>query len=199
MKKHAFVILAMALLPACAFAVDGEILINQATVMAAGGFPFVISNPGSYKLSGNLSVPAGKGAMQITTSNVTLDLNGFNLTSLGPNPSFFNLPPPGVGIVGSFSNIIVRNGTFVGWDPAIDGTVAGGLITVEDVNVEASFTTGGVPFAFAIAVQVPGHSLLKRVVTNGQLIVFCPSIISESIGAIFTTGGGCVLSDNAGI
>jgi hypothetical protein len=39
-----------------AFGVDGIKLINQATVIAAGGFPFVISQPGSYKLSGNLAM-----------------------------------------------------------------------------------------------------------------------------------------------
>ena len=39
-----------------AFAVDGQVLINQSTVMAAGGFPYIISNSGSYKLSGNLTM-----------------------------------------------------------------------------------------------------------------------------------------------
>jgi hypothetical protein len=41
-----------------AFAVDGVVLINQSTVMAAGGFPYKITQPGSYKLSGNLAVTA---------------------------------------------------------------------------------------------------------------------------------------------
>ena len=199
MKRHALVVLAVALLPACAFAVDGVVLINQSTVMAAGGFPFVISNPGSYKLSGNLSVPAAKTAILITTSNVSLDLNGFNVASLGPFTVPFNTPPSGVQILGTVSNISIRNGTLVGWDPAIDGTLGGQLVTVEDVNIEANFTSGGVPFSFTIAVQTAGRSLLKHVITDGSLLVSCPSIISESIGAIFTTGGGCVLSNNSGI
>ena len=54
MKKTIFVVLGIALLPACALAVDGVVLINQSTVVAAGGFPYIISQPGSYKLSGNL-------------------------------------------------------------------------------------------------------------------------------------------------
>ena len=70
---------------------------------------------------------------------------------------------------------------------------------VEDVNIEAVFTSGGVSFPITIAVQTAGRSLLKRVVTDGQLLVSCPSIISESIGFIFTTGSGCVLSNNSGI
>ena len=41
---------------ASAGAVDGTIEINQAKVMAAGGFPYLISNPGSYRLTGNLAI-----------------------------------------------------------------------------------------------------------------------------------------------
>jgi len=34
------------------------VLINQSTVLATGGFPYIISNPGSYKLTGNLTMSA---------------------------------------------------------------------------------------------------------------------------------------------
>jgi len=40
----------------CAFAVDSVVLINQSTITAAGGFAYVISNSGSYRLSGNLTM-----------------------------------------------------------------------------------------------------------------------------------------------
>ena len=49
-------LLIAALAAPCAFAVDGIVLINQSTVMAAGGFPYIISQPGSYKPSGNLTM-----------------------------------------------------------------------------------------------------------------------------------------------
>ena len=51
MTKHLLSILAFALIPVGAFGVDGVVLINQSTVMTSGGFPYVISQPGSYKLS----------------------------------------------------------------------------------------------------------------------------------------------------
>jgi hypothetical protein len=41
MRKTLLVVLAIALAP-CLFAVDGVVLINQSTVMAAGGFPYTI-------------------------------------------------------------------------------------------------------------------------------------------------------------
>ena len=193
MKKHAFVILAMALLPACAFAVDGEILINQAIVMAAGGFPYVISNPGSYKLSGNLSVPAGIDGIHITTSYVSLDLNGFNVASLGLTNVLS--PPTGIQLVGTVSNISIRNGSFVGWSTAIGASFGSTLLTVEDVSA-----TGG-RIINASAVGTNGtRSLLKHVVTDGTMTVTCPSIVSESIGFVITlsSSSGCVLSNNVG-
>src|SRR5579864_7254764 len=79
MRKTVFAILAMAMVPFCAFAVDGVVLINQSSVMAAGGFPYRITQTGSYKLSGNLVAPVDQQAILITANNVTLDLNGFNV------------------------------------------------------------------------------------------------------------------------
>jgi len=81
---------ALATAPASVFAVDGVVLINQASVATGDitsgdtpGFPVTISQPGSYRLSGNLTVPdANTTAIEITSSFVTLDLNGFSI--LGP-------------------------------------------------------------------------------------------------------------------
>jgi hypothetical protein len=71
------VVLAMSL---PVFAVDGVVLISQSTVTAAGGFPFKITQPGSYKLTTNLVVPADKGGIIVAAQDVTLDLNGFGIT-----------------------------------------------------------------------------------------------------------------------
>lgn len=77
------------LLSISAFAVDGVVLINQNTVIAAGEFPCHITQPGSYRLTGNLVVTSaniaadGKAAIVIDADNVTLDLNGFAIS--GPN------------------------------------------------------------------------------------------------------------------
>ena len=65
--------------PPCAIA-DGRIEINQASVEAAGGFPFTITEPGSYVLTGNLSVPADTNGIVIDTDEITLDLNGFSIS-----------------------------------------------------------------------------------------------------------------------
>jgi hypothetical protein len=75
-----------ALLTAPAEAADSETIITQAKALTGNvtpgdrpGFPVTISAPGSYKLGSNLLVPAGKNGI-VTTSLVTIDLNGFMLT-----------------------------------------------------------------------------------------------------------------------
>jgi len=100
------VLMALAALGTPAFAVDGVTLINQATVQAAGGFPYTISQPGSYRLSGSL-VAASTGAINITASNVTLDLNGFTIGCVACS-----------GVAGISSNgiaVAIMNGTVDGF------------------------------------------------------------------------------------
>jgi hypothetical protein len=66
-------------LVASAGAVDGTVDINQAKVLATGGFPFLIGTSGSYRLT---VVPANTNGIVVTTNNVTIDLNGFSI--VGP-------------------------------------------------------------------------------------------------------------------
>ena len=73
------------------YAVDGVVLINQNVALAgnvtpgdAPGFPVLITVAGSYKLSGNLTVPdADTVAIETNVDGVTIDLNGFSI--IGPN------------------------------------------------------------------------------------------------------------------
>jgi hypothetical protein len=96
-----------------AFAVDGTTLINQATVTAAGGFPFNITQSGSYRLSGNL-VPINAQAINITAANVTLDLNGFTISCTGCTGAN--------GVVSTATNTTIENGTVMGFTGTSSGT-----------------------------------------------------------------------------
>src|SRR6516164_9677521 len=78
--------------------------------------PFTISQPGSYYLTTNLTVNSGD-AIIIATSGVTLDLNGFTISSTVSNAA-------GTGILlnsGSLRNITIANG-FVQGGVTNDGT-----------------------------------------------------------------------------
>ena len=100
-------------LAASAGAVDGTIEINQAKVLAAGGFPYVISTANtSYRLTGSLSVPASTNGINVTKSSVTIDLNGFTIS--GPGSS--SVTPIGINAV---DDITVENGTVTGFGLAV--------------------------------------------------------------------------------
>jgi hypothetical protein len=66
--------------------------------------PFTITQPGSYYLTTNLTVSGGN-AITIATNDVTLDLNGFTISST-------TNPASGIGILlsGSLRNITIQNG-----------------------------------------------------------------------------------------
>ena len=68
---------AIAELGASAIHPDGVTLINQSTVLSAGGFPYRVTQPGSYRLSGDLI--ANTTAISIYANDVTLDLNSFQV------------------------------------------------------------------------------------------------------------------------
>jgi hypothetical protein len=181
MNKTGLLALAMLLVPAYAFAVDGQVLINQSTVMAAGGFPYTISQSGSYKLSGNLVVPAGSAAIQISASYVTLDLNGF--TVIG-SPGIFDL----ILATGSFKGITIRNGTIsAGSGPPLDTSLAVGTV-LEDLSLIQSNGGGGVLLGSSV--------IVRRVSYPGAAItVSCPALVVDSLASLFirntTTSTAC--------
>src|SRR5262249_35872319 len=109
-------LIAMAAIPA--FAIDGQVLINESTVMAQGGYPYKITKPGSYKLTGNLSITTSLSGnysgvdvvIGIQSSNVTLDLNGFTIT-VNNNLSGLTHSVYAIAELGSFSQVAVQNGS----------------------------------------------------------------------------------------
>jgi hypothetical protein len=155
MKLTGFVLFAIVLAPACAFAADGQILINQATVMALGGFPYTITQPGSYKLSGNLVVPVNKDGIDIVVANVTLDLNGFAIVGPGPvtctpatcsSPSPFTTAGVNATSVGTH-NVSVLNGAVTGFAWGLNlGSVGfkyvGANFLVEDIRASGNGNVG---------------------------------------------------------
>jgi parallel beta-helix repeat protein len=99
-------VVALAGAPA-ARAIDGVNEINAASIIAAGGYPFMIGAPGSYVLTGNLT-SGGPTALVIAAPNVVLDLNGFWIDGAGAAGPGIATLPVGVGLT-------VRNGTISGF------------------------------------------------------------------------------------
>ena len=147
----ALAVLALAWAPA-ASATDGTILITQATAShglpgcPVTGFPIVICQPGSYRLGSNLSAPVDTGAIVVTATTVTLDLNGFAIRgSLSA-----------IGVEADGANVSIKNGTITGFSADIYGksgtTVSGvelsqanwGILATGSVMVTDSRLVGDV-------------------------------------------------------
>lgn len=72
--------------------------------------PYTITNPGSYYLTTNLTVSGGT-VVDIGTNDVTLDLNGFTISSTSTSPSGFGIQ---LGLAGGNSDITIVNGHISG-------------------------------------------------------------------------------------
>ena len=91
-----------------------------------------ITEPGNYRLNANLS--SAHAVIQIESSDVTLDLNGFNIASAGP------------GIVGAGDNIAILNGSIRPGDGVAVG-LRGSNCRIEQLRV------GGGRFGFDIRAE----------------------------------------------
>ena len=156
--------LILALAPLSAFAVDGQTLINQSIVTAAGGFPYRILQSGSYKLSGNLVAPNtfSVNPIQIQASNVTLDLNGFTISCGGCGST--DIPSgAGVGVFGS-QNVVIQNGTVTGFNVnqgsgiSFDPTSSGRVDRITASNNVYGIYVGGGPVSITNSMAVGNTS-----------------------------------------
>jgi hypothetical protein len=194
-----------------ALATDGVVLINQNTSVNGlpgcphAGFPIMICQSGSYRLSGHLSVPnADTNGIDITADNVTLDLNGFTLS--GPvTCTPFSIPlhctatGKGIGIsvvTASSKNITVQNGTVRGMGSSgiQFSTTVGGL--VEDMHVESSGGSMGAGIVMDIGTvtrcTVTANAGSGIVASSDSTISFNSVTSNGAIGV----GGGGLVSNN---
>jgi hypothetical protein len=89
--------------------IEARTAIPKSPVVPVAGPHFTISQPGSYYLTGNVEVASGNG-INLTASNVTLDLNGFALISKTVSPAAGNA----VDIAADLRSIEIKNGRITG-------------------------------------------------------------------------------------
>jgi hypothetical protein len=178
---------------ASAFAAEGVTEIDQPRALAGGingslvddppGFPVVITFPGSYRLTGNLTLPDGNTtAIQILVEDVVLDLGGFEIR--GPNSC--SAPPvsctasgTGFGVQASTADVRVANGTVRGVGST--GVLVGDRGRVE--RVLAIENGGG--FGGGNGIDAGAHCLISESVAERNLVVG------------ITGGRGCRIERNA--
>ena len=183
---------------------DQTVLLDQQTIVNAGGFPFKITAPGSYKLVGNLVVPQDTSGILVQSSDVTLDLNGFSITGgiVCDNGGFNCAPAPAAdtigveAILGGGANIFgvaIRNGHIRGFSFGI--STFGGI--VEQITAQGNLTAG-----------ISGSSVLVRKNdasrNHGNGIQCNSCVVTENIASLnqgnqFLVGFGGIFSNNAAV
>jgi hypothetical protein len=144
--KKATLLVTLVLARVCAYAVDGQVLINQSTLNAAGG-TYTITTPGSYKLSGYLLAKnQDTHVIVIATDHVTIDLNGFAILGIADcsgGPCINSGKGSGIATSGTnpFFNITVRNGTIQGMG-SFGIVLNGDSILVEYMHVRSNASGG---------------------------------------------------------
>ena len=183
-------------------AVDGVIEINQQAVLAAGGFPFQIFTPGSYRLTSNLDLRGiadaqNLNAITANVGDVSIDLNGFAI--IGPTvcPGISVAEPlacaptgSGRGISAQSSRVSVSNGVVRG--VGLFGIACGGDCRIERVKVENCGSIG---------IQVGNGSILLANTVRGNggigIVSGANSVIREN--TVSNNGGAGLTSESASV
>jgi hypothetical protein len=88
--------------------IEARTIVNATNTPVNANNTFIISAPGSYYLTGNITGAPGKHGISIQADDVILDLNGFLLVSGGAGAL------RGVDVPAAQKNLALRNGTVRG-------------------------------------------------------------------------------------
>lgn len=181
----------LAPLPALA---AGEVLLTDAAALAgnvtpgdAPGYPITLSQPGSYQLAGNLTLTAG-GGIQITSSYVTIDFNGFQMDGSGT---------AGTAVFGNEESVVLRDGTITGFGSAVSGSQRW---TIE--NMRMTRNGRGSSDGNVISLGEGSRVLSSIIAVNNRSGILCDSgcVVAGSIvsannahGVINARGRGIIL------
>lgn len=162
---------------------------------------FRITVPGSYYLEGNLGVTAGKHGIEIAANSVTIDLNGFRISSAGSGSGLYcGIISTSTQLLGGMTSITIRNGSVVGFQDAgvrlgvltqLD-RAKGGLIENLALRSNNIGVVAGDGFALSHVVA-ENNSNTGISVYDGCSLTHCVSRSNEQSG--FASGGGAVFAD----
>jgi hypothetical protein len=162
--------------------IEARTAIPKSPAVPVAGPHYTISQPGSYYLTGNVEVASGNG-INITASNVTLDLNGFALISKTVSPA----AGYAINLAADLRSIEIKNGRITGgtvrtytgpkpWNATFAGP--GWIRGIQDVD--ASPATGvllsylTVEQCAANGIDLDGSSILQHITatSNGDTGIF---------------------------
>ena len=182
-----FIAAAMLAWAAAAGAVDGTIEINDAKVIAAGGYPGKITGHGSFRLTGNLKPPGSSDGIDVSATNVTIDLNGFAIIGTGPSDT-------GNGINASGQDdVTVENGTVTGFNG--NGVAVGTFGIVRNVHADKN----GVGIVGGLNSVIEGSTANNSsggMGCSGVCVISGNTVNGNFADGIDCLGNACMISGN---
>lgn len=158
--------------------------------------PIVISQPGSYYLAEDILAIHSQHGIEITVSNVTLDLNGFTVQGNLEVGSLI-----GIKVTGNRTNITIRNGVVRNFtDHGVDlGATKYSLI--EQVQTTNNGGNGIIAANQAVVdrCNVSGSGDTGIIAGNDAVVSRCVSTANALYGIFVATGSvvsNCVTNDN---
>jgi cysteine-rich repeat protein len=179
--------------PLVASSEDGILELNQAGVLASGGFPITLSVSGSYQLTSNLTLNTTVDAIAVTADDVFIDLNGFAIIG---GTACSESPPPagsGSGVVSSARGTTVENGTVRGF--RAHGISLGSEGRVADVRVRCAGISG---IRVGAESRIEGSAVSRSTVgveTGSTSLLIDNEVVSNS-GVGMTLGAGSAMRGN---
>jgi hypothetical protein len=151
--------------------IEPRTIVNAVNTPGNATNTFIISQPGSYYFTGNITGASGKHGISIQADDVTLDLNGFALIS-GGGGAF-----RGVNVPAAQTNFSIRNGSVRGWTDG--GVRADAAVTLAEKLMLAN-NTG------AVGLDVGNGSMIKDCVASGNGTGFIANDRTQVISCIST-------------
>jgi hypothetical protein len=197
-------------------AVDGLVLIDQSRALAGTvtpgdtpGFPISITQPGSYRLSGNLTVPSGQSAIVLAAQNISIDLNGFNITTPTQPQAGGATAIVANGVVAP-NGLAIRNGRIEGFVTpfALFVNTPAGFQSCRYCVFEDLFLRWGLPGSVA-SIDLGMFNRVRNVTAPTHNVnVYCPSLVTGTVatgvsmaidnpGDADTNLGACTFQQNA--
>lgn len=153
---------------------EPRIPINATNTPGDADSLFVISQPGSYYLTGNITGLIGKHGIKLTTGNISIDLCGFQLVGVPAMGDFSGVWLPSQG----FTNFVICNGIISGWGS--DGLELRQTTGSGNTHLENLTVTGNGRHGISAG---NGTAIIRRCTSN------------SNTGSGIRAGTGCVISD----
>ncbi|HRJ51035.1 MAG TPA: right-handed parallel beta-helix repeat-containing protein, partial [Phycisphaerales bacterium] len=178
--------------------IEPRTAINAANTPGNSSAVYVISQPGSYYLTGDVVNTTTRHSILISADHVTIDLNGFAIRG-----NFSNIS--GIAVSGSRTNLAIRNGTIQGHGSHGINLLNASVVLISDIRATGNALAGVTPGKKAVLTNVVcSGGAFGFFLESAQECILTNCIASETTSGGFVEGSGrisffdCIASNTGG-